>query len=142
VFSVLFALLAVSCSGGDSDAGVELGENTDIFGSCARKFEPLAEGIFEGESPELIVQVQAGSQFYDQMLTGYADTEVAGIGDGALSRAEGEIIFVSKGNSGTVGTLLAYDVEQMEQAGAAAEERSRLLADRIEPVGMSWPDAH
>ncbi len=181
IFFALFALVAVSCSGSDGDAAVELDENTeteveaaeistgaevdgstnptcgllsiaeiesavgrvvigteemggepsDIFGACAWKFEPLTEGIYEGESPELIVQVQAGSEFYDQMLTGFPDSEVGGIGDGAFSRAEGEIIFVSNGNSGTVGTLLAYDVEQMQQAAAGAEELSRLLADRI-----------
>lgn len=107
------------------------GQPSAIFGACAWKFEPLTEGLFEGEGPELIVQVQAGSEFYDQMLTGFPDSEVAGIGDGVFSRAEGEIIFVSNGNSGTVGTLLAFDIEQMEQAGTAAEELSRLLADRI-----------
>ena len=187
MFSVIFALVAVSCSGGDGETAVPLdataatqvdandasaandanpatdvggstnptcgllsvaeiesaigrvvigteemgGEPTDIFGACSWKFEPLTEGIFEGESPELLIQVQAGSEFYDQLLGAYPDTEVAGIGDGAFSRAEGELISVSNGNSVQVGTLLAYDVEQMQQAATAAEELSRLLADRV-----------
>ncbi|MEE9414789.1 MAG: hypothetical protein V3V01_05845 [Acidimicrobiales bacterium] len=101
------------------------------LGSFIWEFEVLTEGIFAGNSPELLVSIFGSTDYDDQQLQAYPDSIVEGVGDAVLSRAPGEVIFISNGNSAQIGTLAAFDSDQQSEASLAVEDLGRLVADRI-----------
>lgn len=107
------------------------GESGDVYGNCLWYFEPLTEGLFEGESPYLLVQAFESTEYYDQFLEGYPDAGIDGIGDGALSRGVGEVIISANGDSLIIGTMMAFDAEDGEQAQHAVNDLGRLIAARL-----------
>lgn len=110
---------------------VDMG-STDGFGACAWRFEPLTEGPLAGEAPELIVQTFMTTEFYDVAILEFPDQPpIDGIGDAAVSRADGEITFASNGRAGNIGTLLAFDTEQTAASNTAVQELAVLVASRL-----------
>lgn len=105
-------------------------EGEGVNGNCVWTFEALTSGIDEGTEPELTLQVFAGSEFFDQMLEGYPDETVDGIGDGGLSRAPGELIFLTGGNTVQIGGFWVFEAGQEAEADAANMALAQLIDAR------------
>ncbi len=103
-----------------------------VVGACSWTFEPLTEGLFEGDSPEFSLQVLRGEEHYENWVLSFPGGEdVSGIGDEAVHRTPGELVFMANGLSAQLATALAFDTGQEDEANAAMEELGRLLIGRI-----------
>ncbi len=103
-----------------------------FIGACIWTFEPLTEGLFEGDSPDFLMQVLRGEEHYENWVLSFPGGEVVpDIGDEAVHRTPGELIFVANGLSVQLATTFAFETGQEDEASAAMEELGRLLIGRI-----------
>lgn len=102
-----------------------------IAGNCTWEFEVIKEGLFVGDTPQLLVSAFEGSDYYDQLLLEYPDSSVDDIGSAALRRAEGEVVFLANSNTGMIGSYLLFLGEPPSKASEAVDVLARLIADRL-----------